>query len=245
MRAEKMNASVAGLANNSQAIAALEHASKCLAEIQFKPLAADEAIVPNLSVFDAVSEMKAVLANAGLVAALVAAKEQPPSPTKEFKFAGQDPAPDTRVKRGTVVSIAFYQKFEATSSAVESDPFSGTWSGTIVTTESKGKTSQEKKTYLIQKEGDGYVITVPNSKETIPLQLEAGKLTARLTFNLSADVGLSIGGKKMADAKGSAHKIVVKMTFEPAGQNLAMAITSTNDTKGTLESSGKGTFSRQ
>jgi hypothetical protein len=71
----------------------------------------DEVTVPNFAVFDSVSAMKAVLQHAGLTGAFVAASEPPPSKDKEFKYAGQDPAPDTKVKSGSTVTIAIYQKF--------------------------------------------------------------------------------------------------------------------------------------
>jgi beta-lactam-binding protein with PASTA domain len=75
---------------------------------------ADDATVPDLSVFDNVSEMKAVLAHAGLVGAF-SASGTPPSKEKEFKFASQSPAADTKVKRGSTVSVTIYQAFEAGS----------------------------------------------------------------------------------------------------------------------------------
>ena len=81
---------------------------------KFEGDSADEVVVPDLSVFDNVSEMKAVLAHAGLIGAF-SAKGTPPSKEKEFKFAAQSPPADTKVKRGSTVSVSVYQKFEADS----------------------------------------------------------------------------------------------------------------------------------
>ncbi len=75
------------------------------------PMETDLAVVPNLAVFDNVSEIKTVLRHAGLGTALVAAKEKPPSKEKEFKVESQSPAPDTKVKRGTTVTVAIYPKY--------------------------------------------------------------------------------------------------------------------------------------
>ena len=79
--------------------------------------AADEVIVPDLSGYASTSEIEAVLTHAGLVRTLVAAKEKPPSKEKEFKFAGQLPGAGEKVKRGTAVAVAFYQKFESSDNA--------------------------------------------------------------------------------------------------------------------------------
>ena len=77
---------------------------------------ADEVVVPDLSVFDNVSEMKAVLAHAGLAGAFNASGK-PPSKDQEFKFSGQLPAADTKVKRGSTVTVSIYQAFDATGAA--------------------------------------------------------------------------------------------------------------------------------
>jgi beta-lactam-binding protein with PASTA domain len=77
---------------------------------------ADDVTVPNLSVFDNVSEMKAVLAHAGLVGSFNASGK-PPSKDQEFKFSGQSPLADTKVKRGSTVTVSIYQAFDATSAA--------------------------------------------------------------------------------------------------------------------------------
>ena len=78
----------------------------------------EEVSVPNLAGFDNVAEMKAALASVGLNGALVAASDKPPSKEKEFKFAGQAPAANMKVKRGSTVSIAMYPKFEEVSDEV-------------------------------------------------------------------------------------------------------------------------------
>jgi beta-lactam-binding protein with PASTA domain len=72
----------------------------------------EDVVVPNLAVFDSVGEIKAVLQHAGLTGAFAAASEPPPSKEKEFKVQSQAPAPDTKVKRGTTVTVAIYQKFD-------------------------------------------------------------------------------------------------------------------------------------
>ena len=73
--------------------------------------------VPDLAVFDNVSEMKAVLAHAGLTGSF-SAKGIPTKKEMEFKFAGQSHPPNTKVKRGTVISVSIYQKFDDTAAAM-------------------------------------------------------------------------------------------------------------------------------
>jgi hypothetical protein len=80
-------------------------AEACLAKLD-----ADEVEVPNLAVFDNMGEIQAVLQHAGLKAAPVSAGNAP-SEEQEFKVAGQEPAPGTKVKRGSTVTVAVYQKF--------------------------------------------------------------------------------------------------------------------------------------
>ncbi|MEY2562793.1 MAG: hypothetical protein QOH88_986 [Verrucomicrobiota bacterium] len=87
---------------------------------KFEGDGADEVVVPDLSVFDSVSEMKAVLAHAGLTGAF-SAKGTPPSKEKEFKFAAQSPPANIKVKRGSTVSVSVYQKFEADSTEAVPD----------------------------------------------------------------------------------------------------------------------------
>lgn len=69
--------------------------------------------VPDLSVFDGVSEMKVVLAHAGLRGSFQA--KTPTQKAEEFKFAGQDPLPDTEVDPGDpaqkVVTVYIFQKY--------------------------------------------------------------------------------------------------------------------------------------
>jgi RHS repeat-associated protein len=111
---------------------ALQRASQCITEIKTAvpavaanslnnddqgggspapAVASDEVTVPNLAVFDSVSKMKVVLQHAGLTGAFVAASDPPASKDQEFKWASQDPPPDTKVQRGSTVTIAIYQKF--------------------------------------------------------------------------------------------------------------------------------------
>ena len=75
--------------------------------------------VPDLSVFDNVSEMKAVLAHAGLVGAFNASGK-PPSKDLEFKFSGQSPPADTKVQPGSTVTVSIYQKFEDSTATADS-----------------------------------------------------------------------------------------------------------------------------
>ena len=136
--------------------------------------ASDEAVVPDLSAFQSVTEMKAVLAHAGLVAAVVAAKEKAPSKEKEFKFAGQDPAPDTKVKRGSTVSIAFYQKFEGSQPAAsDADDIVGHWAGTMTWGKSKDPVA-----FDIQRQGSGYVLINKAENKPVPATYSGGKLSA-------------------------------------------------------------------
>jgi beta-lactam-binding protein with PASTA domain len=91
----------------------------------------DEVLVPSLAAFDNVSEMKVALAQSGLVGAF-SAKGTPPSKEMEFKFAGQSPAADTKVKRGSTVSVSIYQKYDDTANAAPTAPPLGpTGSGTM------------------------------------------------------------------------------------------------------------------
>jgi hypothetical protein len=69
--------------------------------------------VPDLSVFDGVSEMRAVLSHAGLRGSFQA--KTPTQKAEEFKFAGQDPLPDTEVDptdpAQKIVKVYFFQKY--------------------------------------------------------------------------------------------------------------------------------------
>ena len=68
-----------------------------------------DVAVPDLSVFSESGEMKAALGGAGLKPGFGMSKNDPPK-GKEFKwFAGQSPAPNTIVKKGSTVVIFAYQ----------------------------------------------------------------------------------------------------------------------------------------
>lgn len=82
---------------------------------------ANDVTVPDLSVFDNVSEMKAVLAHAGLVGSFGAAGPAP-SKDKEFKFASQSPAADTKVKAGTTVTVSIYQPVDTATETSDTVP---------------------------------------------------------------------------------------------------------------------------
>lgn len=71
----------------------------------------DEVVVPNLAQFDTVPKMKAALERVGLKGHF-SAKGKPPTKESEFKFASQTPAADTKAKRGSMVIVFIYQKFE-------------------------------------------------------------------------------------------------------------------------------------
>jgi beta-lactam-binding protein with PASTA domain len=81
----------------------------------------DDVIVPDLSVFDNVSEMKAVLAHAGLIGAFNSTGT-PPSKEKEFKFASQRPAANTKVKNGSTVTISIFGAFDSGTEAGDKVP---------------------------------------------------------------------------------------------------------------------------
>jgi beta-lactam-binding protein with PASTA domain len=72
----------------------------------------DTVRVPNLTVFDSVSEMKAALAHVGLTGNFVVAKVKTPKPEKAFKLHAQTPVPDDLVERGSVVTVFIYPTFE-------------------------------------------------------------------------------------------------------------------------------------
>jgi hypothetical protein len=238
---------------------ALTRANACLAQIQsaatsvaqtspsVSPSAGsdDEVTVPNLSAFQSITEIKAVLAHAGLKAALIAAKEKPPSKEKEFKVAGQSPAPDTKVKKGSTVTISFYEKFEGTETATATspaatsdDPFVGKWSGNLTCRDGK----PEKKTWEIQKRGEGYVIVVPGV-DAMPLKFEGGNLVWQYTFDMTVTVGVNIG-KAKTSATGKPEKIIITMTMQPAGKNLAVRMVSKLESTGKTEGDCQGTFTR-
>jgi beta-lactam-binding protein with PASTA domain len=81
----------------------------------------NDVIVPDLSVFDNVSEMKAVLAHAGLIGAFNSTGT-PPSKEKEFKFASQSPAANTKVKNGSTVTISVFGAFDSGTEAGDKVP---------------------------------------------------------------------------------------------------------------------------
>jgi competence protein ComGC len=74
----------------------------------------DEVVVPNLAQFDTVPAMKAALERVGLKGHF-SAKGKPPSRELEFKFASQLPLAETKAKRGSMVVVFIYQKFEESS----------------------------------------------------------------------------------------------------------------------------------
>jgi YD repeat-containing protein len=133
---KKNSASARSLAAQSQANAALKRATDCLARIKGGgdqvasaspgPQKDDEVTVPDLSVFETREEMKVVLKNAGLVATFVGTQKKTTSPEMEFKVAGQDPVPNAKAKRGDVVKIAIFAKYngpgEQTASPSPSSP---------------------------------------------------------------------------------------------------------------------------
>jgi hypothetical protein len=82
------------------------------------PTASDDTvIVPDLSPFDNVSEMKAVLAHAGLVG-VFKGKSNHVSKEVEFKFAPpSNPPANAKVGRGSPVIVFIYQKFEGSAQA--------------------------------------------------------------------------------------------------------------------------------
>lgn len=77
----------------------------------------EEVLVPNLAQFDTVPAMKAALERVGLRGHFVA-KGKPPSKELEFKFASQTPAANAKAKRGSMVAVFIYQKFEEGSGPV-------------------------------------------------------------------------------------------------------------------------------
>ncbi|HEV3409656.1 MAG TPA: PASTA domain-containing protein, partial [Chthoniobacterales bacterium] len=78
------------------------------------PAPGDEVVVPDLSVFGGLSEMKAVASHAGLVPAVAATKATPPPGTTRM-FAGQEPAANTKVKKGSALKILVYQQMAQAS----------------------------------------------------------------------------------------------------------------------------------
>jgi beta-lactam-binding protein with PASTA domain len=72
----------------------------------------DMVVVPNLSVFDGIIEMKAAATHVGLVPGLAATKGTAPSGSKRL-FAGQTPAAGSKAKRGSPLTILVYQSAAA------------------------------------------------------------------------------------------------------------------------------------
>ncbi len=110
------------LQNASQCFALLKPASKTAEasptptpETSATPVVADDnVLVPDISGFEGVSEMKAAASSAGLVPSLAATKATPPPGTTRL-FAGQDPAAGTKAKRGAPLQILIYQSSVAPS----------------------------------------------------------------------------------------------------------------------------------
>jgi hypothetical protein len=71
---------------------------------------ANEVVVPNLVALATMPKIKAALQQIGLTPAFVAAREKTPSPDKEFTAHDQNPVPNTKVKRGSTVTVAIYPK---------------------------------------------------------------------------------------------------------------------------------------
>jgi hypothetical protein len=79
----------------------------------------DEVIVPNLSGYREIAQMQAAASAAGLVPVLAASRESQPEGSASL-YAGQDPKPGTKEKRGRPLTIFIYQK--AVETAASSPP---------------------------------------------------------------------------------------------------------------------------
>lgn len=124
--AEAAAKSAQALGGNPSRYRALQEASKCVAQLNAKtpaiaansptPLpsgstkpADDEVTVPNLAGIEA-REARQALEKLGLTATFLASKEKT-SKELEFKVASQDPPANAKEKRGKVVALAIYAKF--------------------------------------------------------------------------------------------------------------------------------------
>jgi hypothetical protein len=141
----------------------------------------DEVVVPNLAQFDSVSKMKAALDGVGLKGHF-SAKGKPPTKAMEFKFASQTPAANTKAKRGSMVVVFIYQKFEDTaqgspspsapaSAGTVSDAMLGEWEGTV---------GQMKTWITISRQGNDYSVWILG--ETQKARIEEGRLVGERTM---------------------------------------------------------------
>jgi beta-lactam-binding protein with PASTA domain len=71
-----------------------------------------EVTVPDLKVFATVDDMEAALDEAGLNGVFTAASVVTPSKEQEFRVESQDPAPGTKVKKDSTVTVAIYQQYQ-------------------------------------------------------------------------------------------------------------------------------------
>ena len=85
------------------------------------PTPDDQVTVPDVSGFADVGAMKAAAIGAGLVPALAASSATPPPGTTQL-FAGQNPAANTRVKRGSTLTIMLYQRLAQASPSPSPSP---------------------------------------------------------------------------------------------------------------------------
>jgi hypothetical protein len=140
----------------------------------------DEVVVPNLAQFDTVSKMKAALDRVGLKGHF-SAKGKPPTKELEFKFASQTPAAGTKAKRGSMVVVFIYQKFEANTpippSVVEQvtpgaeKDLIGEWEGTV---------GQMKTWITVSRQGSDYFVWILG--ETQKARIEGGRLVGEKTM---------------------------------------------------------------
>jgi len=84
------------------------------------PGAADKVIVPDMSVFEGIPQMQAVVSHAGLVGKFAAVK--PDKKDQEFKYAGQFPRAGSEAKKGDILVVSFYQKFEDATAETSPSP---------------------------------------------------------------------------------------------------------------------------
>lgn len=187
------------------------------------PAASGEVIVPDLSVFNGLTEMQAVARHAGLVPVLAATKATPP-PGKTL-FATQDPLPGTKAAKGSVLKIIVYQKAaQTTSSSNAGGDLEGEWEGMI----GAGKDKQ-KASFTISREDGDYFVSMPGQKATRG-KMENGVLVMEGVLDFSGVAPFSFGGPP-AQSKDS-DPARLKIFFSATDDDLTIDVTVTTRKEG-------------
>jgi hypothetical protein len=159
--------------------------------------------VPNLAVFENVSEMKVALRHVDLNGVFAAAGSAP-SKELEFKWAYQDKDPGTRVKKGTTVKVGIWQK--AKDGAPKPQPTVQRW---ILETVTVSPTTPDKGWSYSGQQSSSARLTIYNGDKADlqwtppPQQIDSNGFTVALSARgtpadpkgrLAALIGISVVG---------------------------------------------------